>query len=71
MLFRSALATDRKLIIFDEPTAALDSVNSALFRQLVMELKRNKIVLIVSHDQEMVECVDQIIDLGICNGASR
>ena len=66
-----ALATDRKLIIFDEPTAALDSVNSALFRQLVMELKRNKIVLIVSHDQEMVECVDQIIDLGICNGASR
>ena len=59
-----AVATDdRKLIIFDEPTAALDSENAAVFRKLITEVKDEMIVLIVSHDPVMIDWADNVVDL--------
>jgi ATP-binding cassette subfamily C protein len=63
-----AVAEERRLVIFDEPTAALDAENAAVFRAIVSELKRDRLILIVSHDQEMVSCVDGIVDLTNGNG---
>ena len=60
-----AASVDRRFIIFDEPTAALDPANATIFRSLVSRWKKDKIILIVSHDREMVACVDQVVDLEV------
>lgn len=41
------------LLIFDEPTSALDSESCQQFIELVNAIKNDKIIIIVSHEENM------------------
>ncbi len=47
-----ALATDPELILFDEPTSALDPIATASIEELMIQLKEQVTVLIVTHSMQ-------------------
>ena len=47
-----ALASDPEIILFDEPTSALDPIATASIEELVIELKENVTILIVTHNMQ-------------------
>lgn len=47
-----ALAMDKDIILFDEPTSALDRENINNLIGLLKDLKRDKTILIITHDEE-------------------
>jgi phosphate transport system ATP-binding protein len=47
-----ALATDPELMLFDEPSSALDPTATARIEELVMELKKQVTILIVTHNMQ-------------------
>lgn len=59
-----ALVTDPKIILADEPTGALDSVNSKDVYAILKEVSKKRLVIIVSHDVEAANTYgDKIISL--------
>lgn len=47
-----ALATDPELLLFDEPSSALDPIATGRIEELVMELKNKVTILIVTHNMQ-------------------
>jgi len=47
-----ALATDPELMLFDEPSSALDPIATGRIEELVMELKKKVTILIVTHNMQ-------------------
>ncbi len=59
-----ALIKEPKIIMADEPTGALDSINGKQIFDLLKELSKQKLVIIVSHDREFAEVyADRIVEL--------
>ena len=59
-----ALIKDPKIILADEPTGALDSNTGKQVLELLKELSKDKLVLIVTHDHDYAEKYsDRIIEL--------
>ena len=54
---------DADFLILDEPTSALDSKAKEGFFKLLEKEKQNKIILMVSHDQEVLAIADECIGL--------
>ena len=52
-----ALLDDPKIIIFDEPTAGLDPEERLRFKNIISEIKKDKIIIISTHIVEDVEAV--------------
>lgn len=48
-----AIVNDPKMILADEPTGALDSKNSALIMDLLKEISRDRLVVTVTHNDEL------------------
>lgn len=62
-----ALSKDSVLILLDEPTSALDKDSIARLLALLQERKRHAIVLLISHDREVLAQCDEVLDItGIC-----
>lgn len=51
------------LIILDEPTSALDSDSIKDLINLLKKYKNNKIIIVISHDIEMIKVADHIIKM--------
>lgn len=49
------------VMIFDEPTSALDEESAKLFMKYVETMKKEKIVLIISHDKTMETLYDETV----------
>lgn len=47
-----ALATDPEILLFDEPTSALDPIATAKVEELILELKEEVTILIVTHNMQ-------------------
>ena len=47
-----ALAVEPEVLLMDEPTSALDPVSTAKIEELVMELKKNYTMIIVTHNMQ-------------------
>lgn len=47
-----ALATDPELILFDEPTSALDPMSTTSIEELMVQLKEQVTVLVVTHNMQ-------------------
>lgn len=52
-----------KLIIMDEPTSSLDKKTKNILNKLLKKFMKDKTVIIVSHDDFLIEDMDKIIDL--------
>ena len=48
-----ALSTNPRLLLCDEPTGALDSENSTLVVDLLKEASRDRLVLVVTHNEDL------------------
>jgi ATP-binding cassette subfamily B protein len=58
------------IIVMDEPTSSLDSDTKNHILNILSDLLRNKTVIIVSHDSEVIEkYVDRMIDINSINNA--
>ena len=51
------------VLIFDEPTAALDVETSAFIREKITELRNNHIIILVSHDIDNLDFCDKYLML--------
>jgi ATP-binding cassette, subfamily B, bacterial PglK len=59
-----ALYKNSNTLIFDEPTSAMDSVNSELIKQLILKLKNKKTIILITHDKLLFSnCFDLIFDV--------
>ena len=59
-----ALANDPDIILADEPTGALDSKISTEIMELLKELSKTKLVLIITHSQELTDkYADTVINM--------
>lgn len=59
-----AIINDPSIVLADEPTGALDTKNSKIVMDLLKEISKTRLVILVSHNQELVrEYSDTIIHL--------
>ena len=59
-----AIVTDPEIILADEPTGALDSQNSLAIMTLLKELSKDRLVIMVTHNEELAkEYSDRIVRL--------
>jgi len=58
-----ALYSDKSIIILDEPTNMLDKVNKEQFIDYLNSSKHYKTYIIVTHDQELINSADNIINI--------
>lgn len=58
-----ALVHNPKVIWADEPTGALDSETGGMIIDLLMEMKKNSTLVIVTHDERIAEKADRVIKI--------
>lgn len=60
-----ALVQDSRLILLDEPTAALDERTAATIREVLLSLKESgrHTLFIISHDERLQAAADTVLDL--------
>ena len=54
-----ALATDPEILLFDEPTAALDPISTSRIEDLIIELKERVTILIVTHNMHQAARISE------------
>lgn len=54
---------DADVVIMDEPTSALDVSSTKILVDVIKEIKKDKIILLISHDKSLNCCADYILDL--------
>jgi len=63
LLLRSLLNPNKKIIIMDEPSAAVDADTKKIIYPLIKELSHNKTIIIITHDKNMETMFDKTIKL--------
>jgi len=59
-----ALYKDSQIIILDEPSSALDIENSELLKKILLSLKKQKTIIMVTHDKDFYfDCFDKVIEI--------
>ncbi|WP_293694464.1 ABC transporter ATP-binding protein [uncultured Phascolarctobacterium sp.] len=58
-----AILKDASLILLDEPTSALDKEGVKLFINMINELSKDKIVIVVSHDKNVISNCSYVVHL--------
>ncbi|MNH86750.1 Lipid A export ATP-binding/permease protein MsbA [compost metagenome] len=51
------------IMIFDEPSSALDISSTISFMNYINKIKSNKIIIIVSHDEIVLEMCDEVVEI--------
>lgn len=52
LVIARALAVEPEVLLFDEPTSALDPISTAKIEELVIELKKDVTIIIVTHNMQ-------------------
>ena len=58
-----ALMTDPPILLLDEPTSMVDSESKTTFKESFNEVLKNKTVIIVSHEHQLVDIADQVFEM--------
>lgn len=58
-----SIMKNASVLIFDEPTSALDGESVSSFLELIQDIKKDRIIIIISHSKEVIQIADQIIDI--------
>ena len=61
--FIRSLMNGPDLILLDEPTSALDKKNEKRILKFLKSIKKNKIIIVVSHKEDQKKYFDEIINL--------
>ncbi len=56
-----ALVKNPKIILADEPTGALDRKNSTEIMELLKEISKDRLVVVITHDQKLTSFFDTVI----------
>ncbi|MEG0977960.1 MAG: ATP-binding cassette domain-containing protein [Bacilli bacterium] len=59
--FIRTILEDKPILLCDEPTGSLDSNNRTLLMNLLKNISKNKLVIIVSHNQEQTKYYSDVI----------
>jgi len=52
------------MIVLDEPTSALDSTTAALLICYLQQVKRSKIIILITHDELIQGYCDEVVRIG-------
>ena len=52
LVIARALAVEPEVLLFDEPTSALDPISTGKIEELIMDLKKNITIVIVTHNMQ-------------------
>jgi ABC-type multidrug transport system fused ATPase/permease subunit len=52
-----------KIVVLDEPTASLDDKSSNLMMNMLKEIKQDKLIIVISHSQEILNKCDVIYEV--------
>lgn len=63
ILIARAIYHDKRLLIFDEPTNFLDLKNKLHVLRTLKKIKKNKIIIIISHDNSVISISDRVVKL--------
>lgn len=58
-----ALINNPKIILADEPTGALDSEATKSIMEILKDISKDRIVIVITHDEEVAPYADEIIEL--------
>ena len=58
-----ALYNDTDMIVLDEPTANLDKASCDIFMEMIRQIGRDRICVMVTHDVEMIRNCDRVYEL--------
>ena len=58
-----AIYQDNEILIFDEPSNMLDKETKTVFLSHLAKLKKNKTIIVVSHDEETLDICDEKIEI--------
>lgn len=61
--FARALASQRPLILADEPTSSLDEANTTNIVELLHDLRANATVIVATHDPAVIGAVEEVVHL--------
>lgn len=57
------LINEPKIILADEPTGALDSESTKAIMEILKDISKTKQVIMISHDEDVLEYADEVIEL--------
>jgi ABC-type branched-subunit amino acid transport system ATPase component len=57
------MASNNKIIILDEPTAAIDAQNTENIIRIIKELSKNSTLILITHDKSLIGFCDRILTL--------
>ena len=63
ILLRGMLKNNYKIIIYDEPLSGLDKNSRKKVIQMINDLSVDKTVLIITHDNEILDIADNVIEM--------
>ena len=58
-----SMGNKNKIIILDEPTSAIDKDNKDNIMNAIKELSNNNTMILITHDDSILSCVDRVITL--------
>ena len=64
MCLARALLREGDVYLLDEPTSAIDEHNQVLFLEAVKQLAKEKIVVIVTHDKDLLGASPYVTQIG-------
>ena len=68
--FERFLNFDYKCLILDEPTVSLDNKNRKFLFDYIKKVSESKLVIVVTHDEELIELSDKVIDINKINNSN-
>ena len=63
LCFIREIVSNPEIFILDEPTSALDEKSKAVILNMLNKLKKEMIIILVSHDHELIKASDSIYNM--------
>lgn len=57
------LLGNKPIMLFDEPTSAMDGLNKRNFVEHMRKIKTEKIVIVITHDHDILSAFDQVLSM--------